>query len=373
MKCPRCGLEQPQNDECRGCGIIIARYLQKQAAASRPQAPPNHRRTWYPPLARDKELRGWYNAQSQLLRAGLPPSDAHRNFIAGKPAIRDMTPYRRIELALNAGQPISAGMAQSPDYFPPHHTRVIAAGEASGNPAQSFDELYNNVDRRIRTLDTIRKSLRKPGLTLASSFFVMPLPDLFTSGVPGYLEASLLPFSLLLIGTLGVWQIGRMVINRASLGLLADHLLLHVPVYRTFVINQFIRVLRALYAAGIDLPSAFATAASTSGNRYLEDRLADGEKRLGQGESLTLVTRATGVFPGDLQQFIASGEASGSLEVSLERYLQIAEERFDRQMAHTGTWLSFTIGAIVSVYVGYQIVQGFRADLPKVPIPAIQQ
>lgn len=373
MKCPRCGLQQEHSEECRGCGIIIARYLERQAAAPRPAAPARKSRTWYPPLARDRELRNYYSAQSQLLTAGLTAMQAHENFIASRPAIKDMAPYRRIEQSLRAGRAISDGMAKSPDYFPEHHARVIDAGEQAGNPAHGFNELYDNVDVRIRTVEAIKKELRKPTITLVSSFFIMPLPSLFTHGVAGYLDASLLPFALMVLGLVALWQGGRLLLRNQAISLPVARLLLYVPVYRTYTIARFSRVFRTLYAAGIDMPGAFATATAASGNRLLEDRLAACPARLAEGETLTAVMRQAGVFPGDLQQFVATGESAGSLDVSLARYLLIANERFERQLGRASSLLALSIGLLMSLYVGYQIVQGFKAEMPKVPLPQIQQ
>ncbi|HKK01118.1 MAG TPA: hypothetical protein VJ955_03035, partial [Desulfuromonadales bacterium] len=39
MTCPKCGQEQPESEICVSCGVVIAKYLQRQDDSFRPDAP----------------------------------------------------------------------------------------------------------------------------------------------------------------------------------------------------------------------------------------------------------------------------------------------------------------------------------------------
>jgi len=193
MRCPKCGLEQTESEECRGCGIIIARYLARQQAMPGVAAARGRKRRRYGLLGIERELRNYYLAMDRSLGAGMDAQQAHRSFIEHTSSLRDTSPYRHIEAALADGRPASEGMRASPDYFPAHHMRLVAAGEQSGDPSTMYRQLHELVSRRIETVGTVTRELRKPVLTLLASFFILPLPVLMSAGAGAYLSSSLLP------------------------------------------------------------------------------------------------------------------------------------------------------------------------------------
>ena len=104
MKCPKCGLEQTQSDECSGCGIIIRKYLERQSdPAGKSTKKPSRKRgrqTHYGLLQIERELRDFYQSQFALLNAGLTPLSAITNFLGESENIKDLLPYRQIHEVL---------------------------------------------------------------------------------------------------------------------------------------------------------------------------------------------------------------------------------------------------------------------------------
>jgi len=55
MKCPKCGLEQAQSEVCRSCGIVFAKFAERQALLREP-SPPSYENAAPQPVARKNSL-----------------------------------------------------------------------------------------------------------------------------------------------------------------------------------------------------------------------------------------------------------------------------------------------------------------------------
>ena len=363
MKCPKCLHEQDAGLECVSCGIIIAKYLGRQQNPTMAKRAGSStsltKKTKYRRLQIEKELRSYYQSQYVLLKAGINSADAHGNFLAEPGEIKDRLPFIKIEAALGEGLPVSEGMRRSESYFPAHHTKLIEAGEHSGNPAAMFEQLRALLDQRIRIIETIFTELRKPSLTLLCSIFILPLPTLISDGVVAYLVSSALPFSILLLVVYSCTVAFSQFMTSDANALLVHKKLFDFMLYRQFQMNRFVRVFTTLYAAGITTAQAWATAASVSDNKFLQETLVSHVPSLESGQSLAQTARATGIFSSELLQVLNAGEVSGSLEASLGRYVEASENDFEVRMKTLTSRLTIVIGLIISIYVGYRIVVGY--------------
>ncbi len=364
MKCPKCGLTQKESTECSGCGIIIARYLQRQNEPIPTSGKSRIRKTRYRFLEIDKELRDFYHAQSLLLGAGLGAIEALSNYLTNTKSLKDRAPYRKIEATLADGRPVSQAMLKSTDYFPTYHSRLVEAGEKSGNPEQMYRELHDIVDRKIKMFELIIRESRKPAITLLASFFILPSPVLFSAGPIAYLKSSLLPLLASAFVIFFCYRIFKMAIRSRGISLALDRVLLDVPVYNTFQTSQFIRVFRTLYSAGVDSASAFAMSTAVVGNSFLVEILNSFQPYIEKGETLSSILTETGAFPQDLHQFVSTGESSGKLDSSLKKYLEISDDSFNHQLGRLATNFSAGLGLLMAMYVGYEIVKGYMVVLP---------
>ena len=252
----------------------------------------------------------------------------------------------------------------SEDYFPAHHAKLILAGETSGNPDEIYRELHDIVDQKLTTYATIRRELRRPMITLFASVFILPLPILFSTGLMAYLKSSLVPLLVTLAVVYFCFKLFQRLMKGRYILLAIDRVLLKFPLYKIYQTNQFIRIFRTLYSAGVDNASAFAISISVLSNTALAKILTSFQPGIKQGNSLASIIRRTGVFPSELEQFVATGEASGKLDVSLKKYLDISDDNFKHRLSRFATMLSFSTGLIVMLYVAYQIIQGFTELLP---------
>ncbi len=357
MDCPKCGLTQSTAPECRGCGIIIDRYRPN----SQPQAANRAARRTKPGGSgqshnNDVELLRYYESMGQLLSAGIAPSAAQESYLREANGLRDSSPYQRITQSLADGHTISFGMNDSPGFFPRFQVAIVQAAEQAGTLPEAFRALSLMLRRSLHTKAVIAKALRKPAITLLAAVFVLPVPTLFAAGPVAYLIATL-PLLLILVA---VALVARAVWRSAGTGRYG----LKFTLIRLNQVNQFARVFHTLYRAGISAADAWATAARTCKNSFFRDQLMTRESALREGMTLAHVTRESNLFPPDFEQVVGIGEVAGALDSALEKYLSVAEERFETELGRVVTAVTTIIGIAVLVFVGYQIIAGFTALLP---------
>lgn len=355
MDCPKCGLTQEPADECRGCGVIIARYKPAPAKPGRKRSSSGARRQGG--QQHETELLTYYEAMHQLVRAGLTPVAAHASFLTDGRMVTDESPYQRISQSLARGHTFSEGMAASPGFFPLDQVALVRAGEQAGDLPGAFLALSGLLHQSLQTRARIKKLLRQPALTLLAAVFVLPLSRLVANG-PGAYALAILP-PLLVLAALWLLIPGllrSLVKGKAGLSL---------SLVMTSQVNSFARAFHTLYRAGIPMADAFATAAATCSNEAFSLLLKPGATLLRQGATLACVVRESGHFPPDFVQLVSAGEHAGALEAALEKYLAVAEARFDQRLSKTVHAVTAVITLTVLCLAGWSIVTAFTALLPE--------
>jgi general secretion pathway protein F len=93
---------------------------------------------------------------------------------------------------------------------------------------------------------------------------------------------------------------------------------------------RYANTLSILTGSGVPLVEAMNIAGEVVSNAWLKRRLADATQRVSEGTSLRLALETVGYFPPMLLHMVASGEASGQLDMMLEKvatYQQADVER----------------------------------------------
>ena len=115
----------------------------------------------------------------------------------------------------------------------------------------------------------------------------------------------------------------------------------------------YLETLHALYASGIPIVEAHATATGGVGVASLRIRLRQAERTLREGGSLSEGLAASGALLAETRELLALGERSGQLEDALARTLKRRREVTARQVKTTakiGGQAAYFAAAGVAVY-----------------------
>jgi general secretion pathway protein F len=156
-------------------------------------------------------------------------------------------------------------------------------------------------------------------------------------------------WAIFLIGGLLAFA-GARALRDEGLRLLSDRTLLRLPLFgrllRDLHAARMARTLSTMVASRLPLLEGLRLTTQTVHNRALREATAAIAESVRTGGSLSGALNKAGVFPPLLVYLAASGEASGRLDLMLERAADYLEREFD---AFTATALALLEPAIIIV------------------------
>lgn len=270
------------------------------------------------------------------------------------------------------GRRLSEAMAREPASFPPLYRAMVAAGESSGTLPPILERLADLQERQAQVRGKVTSALAYPIiLAIVAGFVVMALMIFVVPRVVEQFEdvGQQLPLLTrivialseflarwwwaLLLGAVGlVLLIGR-ALREETLRLRFDRSLLRFPLLgrllRDLHAARLARTLSTMVASRLPLLEGLRLTTGTVHNRALRAASADIAEAIRGGGSLSVALRRAGVFPPLLVYLAASGEASGKLDVMLERAADYLEREFD---TFTAAALSLLEPAIIVIMGG---------------------
>jgi general secretion pathway protein F len=267
------------------------------------------------------------------------------------------------------GLRLSDSMAREAASFPPLYRAMVAAGEASGTLPQILERLANLMERQAQVRSKVLSTLAYPIILAFVAAFVVFALMIFV--VPKVVEQfqdvgqSLPLLTRIVIGIssfLAAWWWAILLVIAAIIFLSLralkdegvrmkfDRFLLRLPLVGRLIRDlhaaRMARTLSTMVASRLPLLEGLKLTISTVHNRVLRAAMADIAEQVRTGGSLSGAMRRAGIFPPLLVYLAASGEASGKLDVMLERAADYLEREFD---AFTTTALSLLEPAIIIV------------------------
>jgi general secretion pathway protein F len=275
----------------------------------------------------------------------------------------------RVHAGVVEGQRLSDAMAREPASFPPLYRAMVAAGEASGTLPQILERLANLMERQAQVRSKVLSTLAYPIiLAFVAAFVVFALMIFVVPKVVEQFQDVGQALPLLTRVVIGIsaflaawwWALLGLIAAAALLGARAlkdegarmkfDRFLLRLPLVGRLIRDlhaaRMARTLSTMVASRLPLLEGLKLTTSTVHNRVLRAAMADIAEQVRTGGSLSGAMRRAGIFPPLLVYLAASGEASGKLDVMLERAADYLEREFD---AFTTTALSLLEPAIIIV------------------------
>jgi general secretion pathway protein F len=267
------------------------------------------------------------------------------------------------------GRRLAEAMAREPASFPPLYRAMVSAGEASGTLPQILERLANLLERQAQVRSKVLSTLAYPIiLAIVAAFVVfalmifvvpkvveqfqdigqtLPLLTRIVIGLSAFLASWW--WALLLALGLGIFLAGR-ALKDEGVRMKFDRMLLKLPLVGRLIRDlhaaRMARTLATMVASRLPLLEGLRLTTGTVHNRVLRAASADIAESIRTGGSLAGALKRAGIFPPLLVYLAASGEASGKLDVLLERAADYLDREFD---AFTTTALALLEPAIIIV------------------------
>lgn len=287
-----------------------------------------------------------------LVRSGLPLEEALKAVSEQNDRPKVQSVLMGVRSKVMEGHTLASGFADFPHAFPEIYRATVAAGEQSGHLDEILERLADYTENRQVTRQKVRGALVYP--IILTVFSILIVSFLLAFVVPKVVDVyassgQILPLmTRVLISSsdfiVAWWPLLLLGIAATIFGVRAylaqpgpkrsfHLLLLRLPLIGKLVqgLNtaRLTRTLSILAASGVPVLDAFRIAGEVVNNIPMKEAVEAAAARVREGAAIGRSLAVSKLFPPMTLHLISSGEASGELEVMLERAAINQEREMD--------------------------------------------
>jgi type IV pilus assembly protein PilC len=315
-----------------------------------------------------------------MLQAGVPLVQSFD--IIGKghdnPSMQEM--LLSIKADIEGGSTLAEALKKKPLQFDELFCNLVESGEQAGVLESLLDKIATYKEKTESIKKKIKKALTYPIAVIVVAFivtailllFVVPVfEDLFKSfgaDLPAFtrmvinLSEWLQAWWWLVFSVIGgtIYTFGFFKKRSHKFNHFLDRTLLKIPVVGMILhksaIARFARTLSTMSAAGVPLVEALESVAGACGNIIFMEAVLKMREEVATGQRLQFAMTQSNLFPHMVQQMIAIGEESGSMDAMLSKVADFYEEEVDNLIDNLSSLMEPFIMVILGILVGGLIV-----------------
>jgi type IV pilus assembly protein PilC len=315
-----------------------------------------------------------------MLAAGIPLVQAFEIVGSGndKPAMQKL--ILDIKVDVEGGTSLHEALGKHPLYFDDLFVNLVQAGEQAGALESLLDKVATYKEKTEALKKKVKKALFYPAavlgvaviVTVVLLIFVIPefeslykgfgadLPAFtqFVIGISRFVQHDGVYLAMALAGA--VWAFIYFKKRSRAMREFLDRLTLKVPIIgpimRKAAIARYARTLSTMFSAGVPLVEALDSVAGATGNIVYEKGVLAMRDEVATGQRLQRAMENTGLFPNMVNQMIAVGEESGSLDEMSGKVATFYEAEVDNAVDAMSSLLEPLIMVILGVLVGGLVI-----------------
>ena len=316
-----------------------------------------------------------------MLPAGIPLVQAFEIVGNGN----DNPAMQKLILRVKAGRrgrnlARTSALTKHPLYFDDLFVNLVEAGEQAGALESLLDKVATYKEKTEALKKKVKKALFYPAAVLAVAVIVTVVLLLFV--IPQFealykgFGADLPAFTQFVIGLsrfvqhdglyvatvvgIAIWTFFYFKKRSRALRHFLDRLILKLPVIGPILnkaaIARYARTLSTMFAAGVPLVEALESVAGATGNIVYETAVLHMKDEVSTGQRLQRAMENTGLFPNMVNQMIAVGEESGSLDEMSGKVASFYEAEVDNAVDAMSSLLEPLIMLVLGVLVGGLVI-----------------
>jgi len=315
-----------------------------------------------------------------MMTAGIPLVQAFEIIGAGhdNPAVQKLV--LAVKSDVEGGTALADALAKHPLHFDDLYVSLVTAGEQAGALETLLDKIATYKEKTEAIKKKIKKALFYPAAVVAVAFIVtgilliFVIPE-FESLFQGF-GADLPAFTRMVIDISNFvrsagWALAFGIVAAVVAFLNAkkryrgvqhfvDRAILRIPIIGPIMnksaIARYARTLSTTFAAGVPLVEALDSVAGACGNIVYETAVITMRDEVATGQRLQRAMENTDLFPNMVNQMIAVGEESGSLDEMSAKVADFYEEEVDNAVDSMSSLLEPLIMSILGVLVGGLVI-----------------
>ncbi|MCB0421555.1 MAG: type II secretion system F family protein [Bdellovibrionales bacterium] len=299
-----------------------------------------------------KELQVFTRQFSVLIGAGVPIVQSLEAMMgsARSPSLNAI--LDSVITSVKSGRPLAEAMKPYPQAFDSMYTNLVSAGEEGGVLDTILIRLAEYIEKSVKLKGKVKGAMTYPAVIVFVSVIVISAIMTFVipsfvgmfaeSGqeLPGLtvmvinLSDMFVKFWYLIVAVIVGSPIGFLMYYKTEEGRKAvDPILLKIPILGELILKgsiaRFSRTLATMLTAGVRIMESIDIAASVSGSTVMEKILSRSKDSIGRGRTISEVFRNEPIIPDMVAQMISVGEATGNLDIMLEKIADFYEDEVD--------------------------------------------
>ena len=322
-----------------------------------------------------KDISLFCKQMSVMLESGIPLNNAVDILEQQATSKNLKSSLKIVSKSLKEGSQLSKAMLDQDGMFPDLLIRMVQAGEKTGKLDEVLEKMSEHYTKELKTSRQIQGAMIYPAVlaflavaaVLALLYVVipsfsgifeqsgmaMPLPTRIVLAASNFVRS----YWYILFGVTGILVFLFLRYRSTEAGRYQlDRLKLNLPVIKgpmqKIVTARFASTLAILTSAGIPLVEAIESAAATTNNAVVIEKMKIANEGLQKGERLTGMITATGLFPPMMLSMVKIGEESGSLESMLVKTSDYYEEELETAIKQLLSLLEPAMIIVMGVIIG---------------------
>ena len=328
----------------------------------------------------EKDVALFTRQLATMMKAGVPllqtfdiVGRGHDNPAVGKLLLD-------IKSDVETGSSLSQAFRKFPLYFDPLYCNLIAAGEQAGILETLLERLATYKEKMIAIKSKIKSALFYPIAIIIVAFIItaiimifvipafkevftsfgadLPAPTLFVMAISDVFVA----YWYLIFGATGggIYAFFYAWKRSEAMQMAMDRLLLRIPVFgpliRKSVIARWTRTLATMFAAGVPLVESLDSVGGAAGNYVYKKGTRQIQSEVSTGTSLTSAMQNSELFPNMVNQMVAIGEESGSLDSMLGKVADFFEAEVDDAVEALSSLMEPIIMVVLGTLIGGMVI-----------------
>ena len=296
---------------------------------------------------------------------------------APNPTFRDELSV--IKETVESGATFADALRKYPKTFDELYRNMVAAGEVGG----ILDTILNRLAVYLEKADALKRQIKGammyPIITIVVAAVVvavlllkvvptfetmfaefgssLPAPTQFVIDMSKWMQGNF----LYIVGIITAVVFGLRAIYRSPTGKLAiDGILLKSPVFGDLLtrvaVARFCRTMGTMISSGVPILEALEICGRTAGNKVIERAVMKVRDSIAEGRTIAEPLQEAGVFPEMVCQMIHVGEATGAIDVMLNKVADFYEDEVDQAVENLTSMLEPLIMVFLGVVIGGLVI-----------------
>ena len=315
-----------------------------------------------------------------MMAAGIPLVQSFDIVGAGheNPAMQKL--ILAIKGDVEGGTSLANALSKHPLHFDDLFVNLVEAGEQAGALETLLDKIATYKEKTEAIKKKVKKALFYPAAVVVVAFIVtailliyvipefenlfqgfgadLPAFTRFVIDISNFVRDS--GWLIVIVGVIGFVGFMHMKKRSRALRHFLDRVILKVPIIGPILnksaIARYARTLSTTFAAGVPLVEALDSVAGATGNIVYETAVLRMRDEVATGQRLQRAMENTELFPNMVNQMVAVGEESGSLDTMTAKVADFYEEEVDNAVDSMSSLLEPLIMAILGVLVGGLVI-----------------